>query len=147
MPAYTRCRDDGVECVVRPRANAAILTDDLRWQQSVEMRLQSLNSEIDAIKAKNAELQRQLHGGAGNRTAREHIQSFTAAPAPVNSSVKSLSGPSPPSPPNSAPTTTPHAPLPSHLNTLRDILQPALAELERPTPLDVSIDDATILWE
>lgn len=155
--AHTRCRDDGVECIVRPRANAAILTDDLRWQQTVESRLQTLTNEIAAVKAANAELQRQLQsGGGGGRDvghappprnpypppgprAPEHM------PAP-NSHLKPLTHPST-SPPSSAPTTTPHAPLPSHLSTLRDILQPTLDELERPTPLDVSIDDATVLWE
>ena len=26
-----RCTEDTVECVIRPRANAAIVADDLRW--------------------------------------------------------------------------------------------------------------------
>ncbi|CAK9786464.1 hypothetical protein CC85DRAFT_329561 [Cutaneotrichosporon oleaginosum] len=125
----SRCRDDNVECIVRPRANAAILTDDLRWQQTVEARLQSLSSEIEAVKAQNAELQRQLLDTS--------LHADTSTPRAV---------PSPPSPPSTMPTATP-APLPAHLGTLRDILQPALAELERPTPLDVSIDDAAVLWE
>jgi hypothetical protein len=94
----------------------------------VEARLQSLSTEIEAVKAQNAELQRQL--GA---------RSSAGGPA-----LKVV--PSPPSPPSTAPTATPAA-LPAHLGTLRDILQPALAMLERPSPLDVSIDDATVLWE
>ncbi|GMK54671.1 hypothetical protein CspeluHIS016_0112570 [Cutaneotrichosporon spelunceum] len=123
----SRCRDDGVECVVRPRVNAAILTDDLRWQQSVETRLQSLATEIEAVKAQNAELQRQLVPRSGSPPALNVV-------------------PSPPSPPSTAPVATPAA-LPAHLGTLRDILQLALTELEQPTPLNVSIDDAAVLWE
>ncbi|BEI80079.1 hypothetical protein CcaverHIS002_0106080 [Cutaneotrichosporon cavernicola] len=125
----SRCRDDGVECIVRPRANAAILTDDLRWQQSVEARLQSLSTEIEAVKAQNDELHRRLEPRSSGSVKEPKV---TAVP-------------SPPSPPSTAPTVT--ATLPAHLTTLRDILQLALTELERPTRLDVSIDDAAVLWE
>jgi hypothetical protein len=37
--------------------------------------------------------------------------------------------------------------LPPRLAGLREILRPALAELQRPTPLDVSMEDATLLWD
>ncbi|BEJ11155.1 hypothetical protein CspHIS471_0105770 [Cutaneotrichosporon sp. HIS471] len=128
----SRCRDDGVECIVRPRANAAILTDDLRWQQSVEARLHNLSTEIEAVKAHNDELHRQLEQSSGS-----------ASEPKVKAKAKAV--PSPPSPPSTAPTVT--ATLPGHLTALRDILQLALTELERPTRLDVSIDDAAVLWE
>lgn len=155
-----RCRDDGVECVVRPRANAAILVDDLRWQQSVEMRLQNLQQEIAAVRAANAELQRQVGGESPRfadeikhererererrdaREAREyhddsHIRKRHRSSSPIHEHGHG----------HARRESAPRFVLPSHLHGLREILQPALNELQRPDPLDVSIDDATILWE
>lgn len=159
--------------MVRPRANAAILVDDLRWQQSVEMRLQNLQQEIAAVRAANAELQRQVESGVPprfdemkhehthshthahreharerereRRDAREareyhddpHIRKRHRSSSPIHDHGHG----------HMRRESASRFVLPSHLHGLREILQPALNELQRPDPLDVSIDDATILWE
>jgi hypothetical protein len=100
-------------------------------QQSVEFRLQSLTDEIATVKAANADLVRQLGDGGGGR-------SVTAPAGPPSHQTTTT--------PGSQLDSRPH-PLPQHLHGLRDILRPALAELQHPTNLDVAIEDATVLWE
>ncbi|EJT45131.1 hypothetical protein A1Q2_05127 [Trichosporon asahii var. asahii CBS 8904] len=152
---------------------ATILVDDLRWQQSVEMRLQNLQQEIAAVRAANAELQRQVESGVPprfdemkhehthshthahreharerereRRDAREareyhddpHIRKRHRSSSPIHDHGHG----------HMRRESASRFVLPSHLHGLREILQPALNELQRPDPLDVSIDDATILWE
>lgn len=164
--ADARCRDDGVECVVRPRANAAILVDDLRWQQSVEMRLQNLQQEIAAVRAANAELQRQVGGGGSSdlRDLRERERERDSRDARFDDikhehahhrdherrdarDAREYHDDGRKRRRSASPPRRERFVLPSHLHGLREILQPALNELQRPDPLDVCIDDATILWE
>lgn len=97
-------------------------------QQGVERRLQSLQTEIEEIKSVNAELVRRMAG-----------------PSPSNLGITPAGRP--PSPPRPPPALLRDSSLVEHLIPLRDILYPVFQELQEPTPLDVSLDDATVLWE
>ncbi|ORX36022.1 hypothetical protein BD324DRAFT_518837 [Kockovaella imperatae] len=119
----TRCKDEDVECVVRPRANAAILTDDLRWQQSVETRLQSVQKELEQLRHLSSR------------------QSHHALPTPgTQTDGSNPIGTARSEPMQAIP------PLPPHLLGLRNILAESLAALEFASH-EASAEEAALLWE
>lgn len=147
------------------------------------MRLQNLQQEIAAVRAANAELQRQVDSDprareyAASSAHDDHPRKRHRSSSPHSHTASHHSHSHSHSHPHSHSQAYPHSHshshshphshshasanahsdmprresarfvLPSHLHGLRDTLQPALLELQRPDPLDVSIDDATILWE
>ena len=130
----TRCRDEGLECVVRPRANAAVLANDLRWwvglfrhlpddrrQQTVEIRLKGLSQEVADVRALSETLQGRLNGSPG-------------VPS-IATGVRLLD----------SPRRAQH--LPRHLTELRDALTPAFEDVQRGDAVAVSLEEACLLWE
>jgi hypothetical protein len=85
----------------------------------VEARLSELSNDLSVVKASNASLQTQLNV----YTSQPRDDRITHSHELHN------------------------IPLPAHLEHLREILRPALVDLQGQKPLSVSIDEATQLWD
>ncbi|ORY35924.1 hypothetical protein BCR39DRAFT_513110 [Naematelia encephala] len=122
----TRCKDDGMECVVRPRSNAAVLASDLRWQQTVETRFKDMRDQLNSLQAAHDDLQNRLE-------SQKIFNNVEPAWAPSTQSFN--------------PRSTPAEVFPGSLDALRGALGPPVAELQGNAPLDVSVAEAALLWE
>ncbi|KAL7411341.1 hypothetical protein BDY24DRAFT_136402 [Mrakia frigida] len=91
-PPCARCKASNSDCIFKPRANAAILIDDAQWQEMVERRLGSLESEMRAANHRPSSPTRSSSGMSivrppSSSSNRQLSQSFpdSQQPLPYNS--------------------------------------------------------------